>query len=315
MGKVAWVFPGQGSQALGMGRDVAEAMPETKWYLDMASSILGYDLAALCFEGPEAQLRETQFTQPALLTVSTMLAHVLASHGLRPDAVAGHSLGEYSALVAAGSLSFAEGVQLVGQRGKLMEEAVPKGEGSMAVLLGMETEEIEKICQEAAEGDVLELANINSPDQIVISGATSAVHRAMAIGQERGARRVIELAVSGPFHSSLMYPAAERFTSFLEMVDWKEPQIPMVANVTANYVTDAGDIPGLLTDQLHRPVRWEETIDRLISDGVETFVEIGPGKVLTGLVKRISRKSKVVNFQGMQGLEKVLEMTKGDIVI
>ncbi len=196
-----------------------------------------------------------------------------------------------------------------------MEDAVPQGEGSMAVLLGMETEDVAEICLEAAAGEVLELANINSPGQIVISGSTAAIHRAMALGKERGARRVIELAVSGPFHPSLMLPAAKRFAGLLELVDWQEPQIPLIANVTANYVTGAGDIPGLLTDQLYKPVRWEETINRLVSDGVETFVEIGPGKVLTGLVKRISRESKVVNFQGMQGLEKVLEMTKGDIVI
>ncbi len=315
MGKVAWVFPGQGSQYLGMGRDVAEAVPETKAYLDTASAILGYDLATLCWDGPEDQLRQTQYTQPALLTVSAMLIHVLRSQGLRPQVVAGHSLGEYSALFAAGSLSFPDGIRLVERRGKLMEEAVPQGQGSMAVLLGLNYGQIAEICTEAAQGEVLELANLNSRDQIVISGARTAVERAMAMGQKQGARRVLELAVSGPFHSSLMRPASGLFADHLHTVHWDQPQVPFIANVTADYVTDVASIKELLTEQLYKPVRWDETIRRLVSDGIETFVEVGPGKVLTGLIKRISRKSNVVNLQEMQGLEKVLEMTKGDIVI
>lgn len=314
MGKVAWVYPGQGSQSVGMGQDVVEAVPKTKDYLDTANAILGYDLAHLCFEGPSSKLQKTKFTQPALFTVCAMLTYVLKSSGLEPDGTAGHSLGEYAGLFAADCLSFPEGVGLVAQRGSLMEKAVPAGEGSMAVLLGLNEQEIEKVCQEAAQGEVLELANINCPGQIVISGASSAVQRALALGREKGARRTMELAVSGPFHSSLMRPAAEEFTGLLKQISWAEPVIPVVANVTADYVSDTGVLRKLLTKQLYRPVRWEESIRRLVNDGFQTFIEIGPGKVLTGLIRRISRESRVVNFRGMQDLEKVLEITKGDIV-
>ncbi|NLJ86072.1 MAG: ACP S-malonyltransferase [Firmicutes bacterium] len=315
MGKVAWVFPGQGSQRLGMGRDVVENMPGAKEFFATGSDILGYDLARLCWEGPEERLRQTKYTQPALLVVSSMLAHILRSHGLKPHAVAGHSLGEYSALVAAGSLPFAEAVALVARRGQLMQEAVPYGQGAMGVLLGLDYETTLKICAEAAQGEVVEPANLNSSQQVVISGTRSAVERAMALGRERGARRVLELAVSGPFHSSLMRPAAERFAGDLRKIQWVNPLVPLVANVTAGYVTGADDIPRLLTQQLYMPVRWEETVLRLVDGGVEHFVEIGPGKVLAGLIKRISPKVSVVTCGDMESLEKVLEMGKGDIVL
>ena len=308
MGKTAWVFPGQGSQYLGMGRSAAEAEPAAKELLDRASELLGYDLAALCWVGPEEKLKQTEYTQPALLTVSTMLSAVLRSQGRAPDVVAGHSLGEYSALVAAGSIDFEAAVALVAKRGQLMEEAMPAGRGTMAVLLGLDYQQVAAICQEAAQGEVVEPANINCPGQIVISGHRAAVERAMALGAQRGARRVVELDVSGPFHSSLMRPAAEAFARHLAEVELRDPEAAFAANATADYVSDAAGIRSVLVKQLYSPVRWEETIQRLIADGVEAFVEVGPGRVLAGLIKRISRKVKVVGFQEMEELEKVLEM-------
>ena len=308
MGKTAWVFPGQGSQYLGMGRSAAEAEPAAKALLDRASELLGYDLAALCWVGPEEKLKQTEYTQPALLTVSTMLSAVLRSQGRAPDVVAGHSLGEYSALVAADSIDFEAAVALVAKRGQLMEEAMPAGRGTMAVLLGLDYQQVAAICQEAAQGEVVEPANINCPGQIVISGHRAAVERAMALGAQRGARRVVELDVSGPFHSSLMRPAAEAFARHLAEVELRDPEAALAANATAEYVSDAAGIRSVLVKQLYSPVRWEETIQRLIADGVEAFVEVGPGRVLAGLIKRISRKVKVVGFQEMEELEKVLEM-------
>ncbi|MGI6567134.1 MAG: ACP S-malonyltransferase [Limnochordia bacterium] len=308
MGKTAWVFPGQGSQYLGMGRSAAEAEPAAKALLDRASELLGYDLAALCWVGPEEKLKQTEYTQPALLTVSTMLSAVLRSQGRAPDVVAGHSLGEYSALVAAGSIDFEAAVALVAKRGQLMEEAMPAGRGTMAVLLGLDYQQVAAICQEAAQGEVVEPANINCPGQIVISGHRAAVERAMALGAQRGARRVVELDVSGPFHSSLMRPAAEAFARHLAEVELRDPEAAFAANATADYVSDAAGIRSVLVKQLYSPVRWEETIQRLVADGVEAFVEVGPGRVLAGLIKRISRKVKVVGFQEMEELEKVLEM-------
>jgi [acyl-carrier-protein] S-malonyltransferase len=308
MGKTAWVFPGQGSQYLGMGRSIVEADSGARALLDRASELLGYDLAALCWEGPEEKLKQTEYTQPALLTVSTMLGSILNANGLVPDVVAGHSLGEYSALVAAGSLDFETAVNLVARRGRLMEEAVPEGRGTMAVLLGLDYEQVVSICREAAQGEVVEPANLNCPGQIVISGHRKAVERAMALGREQGARRVVELDVSGPFHSSLMRPAAEIFAEDLAGAALRDPQVPVIANATADYVQEAAEIRKVLVKQLYSPVRWEETIQRLISHGVDTFIEVGPGRVLAGLIKRISRNVTVVGFQEMEGLEKVLEM-------
>lgn len=308
MGKTAWVFPGQGSQYLGMGRSIAEAHPGAMALMNRASELLGYDLAELCWEGPEEKLKQTEYTQPALLTVSTMLSSALKSHGLAPDVVAGHSLGEYSALVAAESLDFDTAVTLVARRGQLMEAAMPAGKGTMAVLLGLDYEKVAAICREAAQGEVVEPANINCPGQIVISGHRTAVERAMGLGREQGARRVVELDVSGPFHSSLMRPAAEAFARDLAGAALRDPKVPVIANATADYVKDGEEIREVLVKQLYSPVRWEETIQKLISHGVDTFIEVGPGKVLAGLIKRISKNVTVVGFQEMEELEKVLEM-------
>ncbi|NLA57848.1 MAG: ACP S-malonyltransferase [Firmicutes bacterium] len=308
MGKTAWVFPGQGSQYLGMGRSIAEAHPGAMALMNRASELLGYDLAELCWEGPEEKLKQTEYTQPALLTVSTMLSSALKSHGLAPDVVAGHSLGEYSALVAAESLDFDTAVTLVARRGQLMEAAMPAGKGTMAVLLGLDYEKVAAICREAAQGEVVEPANINCPGQIVISGHRTAVERAMGLGREQGARRVVELDVSGPFHSSLMRPAAEAFARDLAGAALRDPKVPVIANATADYVKDGEEIQEVLVKQLYSPVRWEETIQKLISHGVDTFIEVGPGKVLAGLIKRISKNVTVVGFQEMEELEKVLEM-------
>jgi len=308
MGKTAWVFPGQGSQYVGMGKSAAEADPQARALLEKASELLGYDLAALCWDGPEEKLKQTVHTQPAVLTVSTMLSTILRSRGLVPDVVAGHSLGEYSALVAAGSLDFETAVTLVARRGQLMEQAVPDGKGTMAVLLGLDYQQVAAICREAAQGEVVEPANLNCPGQIVISGHRAAVERAMALGAEQGAKRVVELDVSGPFHSSLMRPAAEEFAGDLAEAVFRDPEIPVIANASADYVKHADDIRRALVKQLYSPVRWEETVQKLVAEGVDVFVEVGPGKVLSGLIKRISRSVTVISFQDMEGLEKVLEM-------
>lgn len=314
MGKVAFVFPGQGSQHVGMGKELAQKDPLARELFDTASKILGYDLGKLCWEGPEEKLRQTVYTQPALLTVSVALYQVLYRQGVRPDVVAGHSLGEYSALVAAQALPFATAVRVVARRGQLMEEAVPAGRGTMAVILGLEAAVVREICQAASQEGRVEPANYNGAGQIVIAGERPAVTRAMDLARERGARRVLELPVSGPFHSSLMQPAGRKLAEELQSVDIDTPKIPLVSNVTADYVRERDSLRELLAAQVHSPVRWEETVLRFLADGVDTFVEVGPGRVLSGLVKRIARDARVVGFQGPADLEKVLDLMKGDIV-
>ncbi|MFH1542096.1 MAG: ACP S-malonyltransferase [bacterium] len=273
--KTAFVFPGQGSQSVGMGKDLAEK------YLDQANQILGFDLKKVCFEGPEEELKKTEITQPAILTVS-IACHSRASGN--PVAVAGHSLGEYSALVAAGSLTFADAVKLVHLRGKFMQKAVPIGEGAMAAIIGGDNDKIKTICAEV--GNVWP-ANYNSPGQVVISGKKASVEAAGIKIKESGAKRVIPLAVSAPFHCPLMQPAADMLKTELDKVEIKDATIPVIANVTADYVTKADEIRDLLYKQVTSPVLWEASIRKMIADGVESFEEVGPGKVLTGLIKKI----------------------------
>lgn len=276
----AFVFPGQGSQSVGMGRSIAET------YLDTASKILGFDLKKIVLEGPEDELKKTEITQPAILTVSVAAyAFLLSQDKALPAAMAGHSLGEYSALVAAGALSFEDGVKIVHLRGKFMQEAVPLGKGAMSAVLGLDKNKIEEICQQI--GNVWP-ANFNCPGQIVISGQKASVEAAGTQLKEAGAKRVIPLVVSAPFHCPLMQPAADKLKIELAKIEIKDAQIPVVANVTADYTTKGSEIRELLVKQVTAPVRWEDSIRKMMADGVETITEVGPGQVLTGLIKKIT---------------------------
>jgi [acyl-carrier-protein] S-malonyltransferase len=306
MGKIAWVFPGQGSQYVGMGQEVTEAYPEAREVFEKADEVLGFSLTQLCMHGEEAELRKTENTQPAILTTSIALLRVLRRKEVPVDFVAGHSLGEFSALVAAGALQFEDAVRLVRIRGKLMEEAVPAGKGAMAAVLGMEQPVLAEICEQvSAAGQPVDLANLNCPGQIVISGTRQGVEDACRRAREAGARRTMMLEVSGPFHSRLMQPAADKFRKVLDEVNLSEAQVPVVANVTALPVQDPGEIRELLYRQVASPVRWEESIRWLLSQGVETFVEIGPGSVLSGLIRKVDRKVQTFQVEKPSDLEKV----------
>jgi len=279
--KTAFVFPGQGSQSVGMGKDLAEK------YLEQANQILGFDLLKICFYGPEEELKKTSIQQPAILAVSLAAFDLLKSKNIPlPDCVAGHSLGEYSALVAAGAISFSDAVKIVHLRGKFMQEAVAEGDGAMAAVLGADNKIVEETC--AQVGNVWP-ANFNSPGQVVISGKKEAVLAAGAKLKEAGAKRVIALAVSAPFHCPLMQPATDKLRIELDKIEIKDAKIPLVANVTANYVSQANEIADLLIKQVTAPVLWEKSIRKMIGDGVTNFVEVGPGKILSGLTKKIDR--------------------------
>ncbi len=286
--KTAFVFPGQGSQSIGMGKDLAEK------YLDQANEILGFDLKQICFAGPEEELKKTEITQPAILTVSVAAFESLKAKGVpMPAAVAGHSLGEYSALVAAAALSFQDAVKIVNLRGKFMQQAVPLGEGAMSAIIGAENDKIKEIC--ASVGNVWP-ANFNSPGQVVISGKKASVETAGAKIKEAGAKRVIPLAVSAPFHCPLMQPAADNLKAELDKIEVKDAQIPVVANVTANYVTKASEIRDLLIKQVTSPVLWEDSVKKMLEQGINTFVEVGSGKVLSGLIKKTDRSVATKSF-------------------
>jgi [acyl-carrier-protein] S-malonyltransferase len=303
---IAFIFPGQGSQAAGMGKDLAERYPIAKQTFDEADEALGYKLSQLCFEGPEEQLRMTEITQPAILTASIAAWRVVSEKGLNPAFVAGHSLGEYSAHVAAGTLSFADAVRTVRNRGKYMQEAVPVGVGAMAAILGMDLEKVTGVCTDAAQGEVCEPANINSPEQIVVSGNTAAVERAAKLADERGAKRAKLLQVSAPFHCSLMKPAQDRLAADLQAVAFQNPAVPVMCNVDAALVTTAQASRDALIRQVTGSVKWDQSIRALIAQGVETFVEVGPGKVLCGLMRQIDRSKTAVNVEDEASLEKAL---------
>ncbi len=308
-GKVAWVFPGQGAQYVGMGREVAEMYEEAKAVFAQADEALGFSLSRLCMEGDEAQLRLTENTQPAILTTSIALLRAMQRHNVPVDYVAGHSLGEYSALVAAESLSFESAVKLVRIRGRLMEEAVPAGQGTMAAVLGMDEAALAPICDAvSAEGNPVDLANLNCPGQIVISGTRAGVEEAGRRAKEAGARRVMMLDVSGPFHSRLMQPAADKFRLHLEEATITDARIPVVANVTARPVQEAAAIRELLYRQVAAPVRWEETVRWLLDQGVRTFVEIGPGSVLSGLIRKVDRSVQTLQVEKPTDLEKLWQV-------
>jgi len=304
---IAFLFPGQGSQAPGMGKELTERYPVARQTFDEADEALGYKLSQLCFDGPEEQLRLTEITQPAILTTSVAAWRVLQERGLAPAFVAGHSLGEYSAHVAAGTLSFADAVRTVRHRGKYMQEAVPVGVGAMAAILGMEPEKVSAVCADAALGEVCEPANINSAEQIVISGNTAAVERAAKLASERGAKRAVMLPVSAPFHCSLMKPAQDRLAADLEALTFSNPAIPVACNVDAALVREAAASRDALVRQVTGSVKWAQSMHLLIAQGVERFVEVGPGKVLCGLMRQIDRSKACANVGDEASLQKTLE--------
>jgi [acyl-carrier-protein] S-malonyltransferase len=304
--QIAFLFPGQGSQSVGMGKDLAEKYPVAKQTFDEADEALGYKLSQLCFEGPEDQLRLTEITQPAILTASLAAWRVLSEKGVKPAFVAGHSLGEYSAHVAAGTLSFADAVRTVRNRGKYMQEAVPVGVGAMAAVLGMEQNKVRQVCADASQGEVCEPANINSPEQIVISGHKGAVERAAALAPERGAKKAVLLPVSAPFHSSLMRPAQDRLANDLSAVSFGKPAIPVMCNVDAAPVDSPDSGRDALIRQVTGAVRWYECIRGLIANGVDTFIEVGPGKVLWGLMRQIDRSKTALIVGDEASLVKTL---------
>jgi [acyl-carrier-protein] S-malonyltransferase len=303
---IAFLFPGQGSQQVGMGRELASLYPVAKETFDEADAALGYKLSQLCFEGPEDQLKLTEITQPAILTASVAAWRVLQSQGLTPTYVAGHSLGEYSAHVAAGTLSFADAVRTVRNRGKYMQEAVPVGVGAMAAILALPAEKVEQICAESAQGEVCQAANLNSPDQTVISGSKAAVERAAALARERGAKRALILQVSAPFHCALMQPAQDRLSIDLTALSFHNPELPVMSNVDAALVTTLDKSRDALIRQVTGAVQWVKSMQALIALGVENFVEVGPGKVLSGLIKQIDRSRTFVNVQDEASLQNTL---------
>lgn len=304
MPKVAFIFPGQGSQYPGMGKDLADNFAVAREVFEEANDFLGFDVAKLCFDGPESDLQLTANTQPAILTVSIAAQRVVTAEcGLTAAYAAGHSLGEYSALVCAGALSFTDAVATVRQRGLFMQEAVPVGIGTMAAIIGLDRSVLDEVCLEAALGEVVAPANFNSPGQVVIAGHVAAVERAMSLAKERGAKRALALPVSAPFHCSLMLPAAERLAKVLDNVTIGALTIPVVSNVEARAYSDAQRVKELLVTQVTAPVRWEESVQNMAALGVEQFIEIGPGKVLSGLVKRIARGLALHNVQDAAGLK------------
>lgn len=305
MKPIAFIFPGQGSQYVGMGKELFENFSMAKEVFEEADDALGLSLSALCFNGPEEVLKLTENTQPAVLTTSIAALKVLRSEkGMIPQLTAGHSLGEYTALVASGALTFSEAVKIVRLRGKFMQEAVPLGEGAMAAVLGMEREQIEKICEEVSSGEVLTPANFNCPGQIVIAGHMKAVHRAMERVKQEG-KKAILLPVSAPFHSPLMKPAGERLEKALEEISVSDLKIPVVTNVEAEANSSKDRVRGLLVAQVSSPVRWEESMGKMTEKGIEQVLEIGPGKVLSGLMKRIDPRIGTGNLEDLQTLKKI----------
>jgi [acyl-carrier-protein] S-malonyltransferase len=307
MGKIAFVFPGQASQYPGMGKELADKYPVARAVFEEADRALGFSISQMCFAGSEEDLKLTANTQPAILTCSVATYRILAEKGIQPDFVAGHSLGEYSALVAAGAMKFSDAVQIVRKRGTYMQEAVPAGQGAMAAIMGLSPAVVTDACKRAAEGKICSPANLNSPEQTVISGHAEAVKRAVEIASQLGAKRAVILAVSAPFHCALMMPAQERLEKDLRQVEIAPLRVPLVTNVDADTETSAEEARDALIRQVTMPVRWEESIHELIDEGVNTFVEVGPGRVLTGLLRQIERSVGTLNVEDEKSLATTVE--------
>ena len=304
MSKLAFIFPGQGSQRVGMGEELAQEYDVVAKTFAEANDVLDIDIEELCFSGPEERLTETINTQPAILTTSIAFHRLLVDKGITPDLTAGHSLGEYSALVAAGVLDFAEGLKLVRKRGELMSQADPEGKGTMAAIIGLDAAEVDKICTKGSQFGVVEPANYNCPGQVVISGEEKAVEKTTELAKEEGAKKAVVLNVSGPFHSSLMVEAMEELEKYLAEVEFKQPQIPVYPNINAEPTRSPSGIEESLVLQMSGAVKWEASIEKMIADGAETFIEVGPNRVLKGFMRRIDRSVTAVNVRNKRSLEK-----------
>ncbi|MGE5628424.1 MAG: ACP S-malonyltransferase [Solirubrobacterales bacterium] len=311
MGKIAFVFSGQGAQYAGMGKELYENIPASKEVYDKADEALGFKISSICFEGPEEELNITENTQPAILTTSIAAMKALEEKGIKPDVTAGLSLGEYSALVCSGVFDFTDAVQLVKKRGRFMQEAVPPGIGGMAAIIGLKPELLEDVVKNSSEFGIVEGANYNCPGQTVIAGEIEAVKAACEKAKEAGALKAILLNVSGPFHTSMLEPAAIKLEQELNKININPINIPVITNVTGEFVKDSDDIKGILKKQVMSPVQWETTINKMLEFGVDTFVEIGPGKTLCGFVKKVNRKVTVLNVEDIESLNKTIEKING----
>ncbi|HHY41665.1 MAG TPA: ACP S-malonyltransferase [Thermoanaerobacterales bacterium] len=311
MGKTAFIFSGQGAQYVGMGKDLYDNFPAARKVFDEADEVTDGRISKMCFEGPKEILQETVNTQPAILTHSVACYSVLKENGILPDVVAGLSLGEYSALVASEALEFRQAVPLVQKRGKFMQEAVPIGKGTMAAIIGLEREQVLEICKMASAEGVVEAANFNCPGQIVVAGEVEAVNKAINLAKAKGAKKAVLLAVSAPFHCSLLKPAADNLAKELEKVVIKDTKIPVVSNVNADFAREGKQVKELLVKQVNSPVLWEDCIKKMIDSGVDTFVEVGPGKVLSGFVKKIDKTLKVTNVEDTESLYNTIKNLGG----
>ncbi len=306
MGKIAFVFSGQGAQKIGMGRDLCDNFEVAKKTFSESTEALGFSIEDMIFNGDEETLMLTENTQPAVVTMSVAAYRVLVEKGVKPDVVAGLSLGEYSAHIASGTIGFADGVRLVKKRGKFMQEEVPEGVGAMAAILGLDADSVTECAKKASDVGICEPANFNCPGQIVVSGEVKAVEKACEIAKEMGAKRAMMLAVSAPFHCSMLKGAGEKLAAELENVELSDMTIPVVTNVTADYIGDESEVKDLLKRQVSSSVKWEESVRRMIADGVDTFVEVGPGKALSGFIKKIDKDVRIFNVEDCESLEKTL---------